>query len=197
MDHTISNLRTEAPSPRAREIDLVLHSLHLPSHRLSRHDLERVALAVASRPALYRDLIVDDEDGRWWLLLLATPSFEVRLLTWEHDQSSFWHDHGGSSGVFAVTQGTLRERSRARDHVGVETREFAAGEFGSFGPEHVHEVEHISGHPAVSIHAYSPPLTGLTYYERSDFGFVAREFVPEEDRGARRSTAVDEAHAVE
>jgi len=40
----------------------------------------------------------------------------------------------------------------------------------------------------VSIHAYSPPLSGLTYYERTRFGFVAREFIEEERRSTFRTT---------
>ncbi|MGO9198333.1 MAG: hypothetical protein ACLQK4_14540 [Acidimicrobiales bacterium] len=45
----------------------------------------------------------------------------------------------------------------------------AAGAGGSLGPAHVHDVMHRSGRPAVSIHAYSPPLTVLTTYEETPF----------------------------
>jgi hypothetical protein len=54
-------------------------------------------------------------------------------------------------------------------------------------PEHVHDVIYESGQPAASIHAYSPPLSGLTVYDRTRFGFVACEFVAEEQRGEQRS----------
>jgi hypothetical protein len=39
----------------------------------------------------------------------------------------------------------------------------------------------------VSIHAYSPPLNGLTFYDRTRFGFIAREFIEEERRSTFRS----------
>ena len=52
----------------------------------------------------------------------------------------------------------------------------------------MHDVLHETGEPAVSIHAYSPPLSGLTYYERTRFGFVAREFIEEERRSTFRTT---------
>jgi hypothetical protein len=45
-----------------------------------------------------------------------------------------------------------------------------------------------AGQPAVSVHAYSPPLKGLTFYERTPLGFVARDFLLEEVRGESRST---------
>jgi quercetin dioxygenase-like cupin family protein len=182
------HLESEAPRVRAEQIRLVLEALQLPDERLSEENLRRAALAIASRPELFEDLIVDDEQSRWWLLLHRASNFEVKLLTWERDQSSDWHDHGGSSGVFAVTAGELTERFRGADFVSIETRTVGAGKHGTFGPDHVHDVSFESGRPAVSVHAYSPPLTGLTFYDRTDFGFVAREFIPEEDRSLQRTT---------
>ncbi len=179
---------SEAPHQRAEEIHAFLEELGLPDTRLSPAQLELVVNAVAARPDLYEDLIVDDRDSRWWLLLFRTPNFEVKLLTWERGQSSDWHDHGGSSGAFRVTSGALRESHRAQDSVSVEKAIFAPGEFASFGTDYVHDVDFESGEPAVSIHAYSPPLSGLTFYDRTPFGFIAREFIEEERRSTFRTT---------
>jgi hypothetical protein len=194
MSYDTLSVESEAPSARAEEIRRVLGGLNIANGRLSERDLERVALAVAARPELYEDLVVDDETSRWWLLLFRNPAYEVKLLTWELDQSSDWHDHGGSSGVFAVTAGVLSERRRAADHVSIESRTFRAGQFGSFGPHHVHDVALAPDRPAVSIHVYSPPLSGLTFYEHTDYGFVAREFLLEDDRGEQRTTKVEAVH---
>jgi hypothetical protein len=103
----------------------------------------------------------------------------VRLLSWQNDRSSDWHDHGGSSGAFYVADGALSERYRGDDGVAIASRRLAAGQHGAFGPSHVHDVVHAAGRPAVSVHAYSPPLTGLTYYDKRAHGFVAREVVAE------------------
>ena len=83
-----------------------------------------------------------------------------------------------------MTRGSLREHHRAKDNVSVDSAIFGPGGNGSFGTDYVHDVLHETGDPAVSIHAYSPPLNGMTYYERTRFGFVAREFI----EGDRRST---------
>jgi hypothetical protein len=32
----------------------------------------------------------------------------------------------------------------------------------------VHDVRNLSTSPSVSVHAYSPPLTSMTYYDLSD-----------------------------
>jgi hypothetical protein len=76
---------------------------------------------------------------------------------------------------------------RADDYVSVRNRHYTAGDSGSFGPGHVHDVIYEFGQPDVSIHAYSPSLCGLTLYDRTRFGFVAREFKAEEQRAEQRS----------
>jgi hypothetical protein len=39
-----------------------------------------------------------------------------------------------------------------------------AGRGAAFGLGHVHEVSNPAPKPAVSVHAYSPPLTAMSYY---------------------------------
>jgi quercetin dioxygenase-like cupin family protein len=187
MSLNVESVFSEAPSERVSQLRDFFASLQLPDSRLDRDTLVTITDALAARPELFEDLLVDDEVNRWWLQLFRTENYEVRLLTWEREQSSDWHDHGGSSGAWTVTAGALYETFRAEDHFSVRDRHYAAGDSGSFGPEHVHDVIYEDGKPAVSIHAYSPPLSGLTVYDRTRFGFVARDFVLEENRAAQRS----------
>ena len=187
MSLDLATIASEAPTSRVMELREFFESLHLPTGRLDEETLEGITNALAARPELFEDLLVDDPVNRWWLQLFATESYEVRLLTWEREQSSDWHDHGGSSGAWSVTAGALYETFRAEDHVSIRDRHYVTGDSGSFGPEHVHDVVYESGTPAASIHAYSPPLSGLTLYDRTRFGFVAREFVLEERRAEQRS----------
>ena len=35
----------------------------------------------------------------------------------------------------------------------------------SFGPHYVHDVRNLSSTAAVSVHAYSPPLTTMNFYD--------------------------------
>lgn len=190
----VENTKTfisEAPVRRAEQVRDLLDGLELSDSRLTIEELERVVRAVAAKPALFEDLVVDDETNRWWLLLFKTDNYEVRILGWEVEQRSDWHDHGGSSGAFQVTQGTLSEIHRADDHVSTESRRFKLGDVGTFGPDYVHDMVYESGKPAVSVHAYSPPLTGFTSYIRTPFGFVAHEYVEEEQRASSRSSRLD------
>jgi hypothetical protein len=47
---------------------------------------------------------------------------------------------------------------------------------------------HESGSPAMSVHAHSPPFSGLTFYDRTPKGFVARDLVLEVDRSFATGT---------
>src|ERR1700722_4286947 len=53
-------------------------------------------------------------------------------------------------------------------------RRLAVGEAVAFGPGHVHDVAHGGEGSAISIHAYSPPLSAMTYYTATDYGLIRR-----------------------
>ncbi len=182
------SLKSELDPSRVEQLREALAPLDLGDGRLSTEALVRVVRAVAARPELFEDLVVDDVTNRWWLLLYREANYEIRILSWERDQSSDWHDHGGSSGAFIFSAGTVIEYQRGADLIEVQSVRYGAGDYGSFGPEHVHDMLYESGRPAVSVHAYSPPLKGLTFYDRTPLGFVAREFVLEEVRSAAAGT---------
>ena len=173
---------SEAPIERAAALVDLLDSLHLREERLTPTELEHVVVEVAARPDLWRDLVVDSPDRRWWLVLFRSANYELRLLSWELDQTSDWHDHGGSSGGFSVVDGSLHERYRTNAGAEVCERRLSAGAAGCFGPAHVHDMVHASGRPAVSIHAYSPPLTVLTTYEETPYGLVVTGVRFDDDR---------------
>ena len=49
----------------------------------------------------------------------------------------------------------------------------AAGDVRSFGPHYVHDVQNSStGSVAVSVHAYSPPLSSMTRYNVTSGGLA-------------------------
>ncbi len=115
-----------------------------------------------------------DQDERWYQRLEQGDNHEVWLLSWLPGQRTGFHDHWGSAGAFAVVHGELREYTTAGGRgTGMPAgADFAAGRVRSFGPAHVHEVVNMSTGPAVSIHAYSPPLAGMRRYELTSGGLV-------------------------
>jgi predicted metal-dependent enzyme (double-stranded beta helix superfamily) len=108
-----------------------------------------------------------DADERWHQRIYRDRRLDVWLISWLPDQGTELHDHGGSSGSFSVLSGTLSEAvvdgsGQVRDHPR------GPGTSVGFGPRYVHDVRNLSAAPAVSVHAYSPPLTAMTYYDLSD-----------------------------
>ena len=82
------------------------------------------------------------------------------LLSWLPGQGTVLHDHGGSSGAFAVVRGTLSEVVAAREGAA----ELSAGRVRHFGPHHVHRVTNHGPEAAVSVHVYTPRLTVVNTY---------------------------------
>jgi hypothetical protein len=139
-----------------------------PANEARPADLVRLAAAAGE----WADLVRYSEGERWYQRLERGEDHEVWLLSWLPGQHTGFHDHCGSSGAFTVVQGELRERTPAAGRPTLASSTFAAGRIRSFGPRHVHEVANESAAPAVSIHAYSPPLSGMRRYELTQSGLV-------------------------
>ncbi len=105
--------------------------------------------------------------------LLLTDDLEVWLIHWEPGHDTGFHDHERSGGTVMVVSGAVRED---RLVVGgpASTRVVRAGESFSFDPADIHRVMHVEGSPAVTIHAYSPPLHAMGAYEVTDEGRLRR-----------------------
>src|SRR5260370_23055768 len=166
------------------------------SGRVGQGEWGAVTAGLAARHGLWGDLVVRDPDVRWYLPLHRSNSCDVWLLAWERGQDTDWHDHGGSSGSFAVAEGCLVEQYRAPGGRRIARRRLVASEAVAFGPAHVHDVAHGGGGSATSIHAYSPPLMAMTYYTATDYGLMARETVAVDGpEGARGRGGADTALA--
>ncbi len=162
---------------RQQEIVDALSGLVPRVGRLSPSRLHAVTVRIAEHRELWADLVVHDADVRWYLPLHRSNSCDVWLLAWERGQDTDWHDHGGSSGSFAVAEGRLVEKYRAASGRRLSYRDVAVGQAVAFGPGHVHNVAHGGAGLATSIHAYSPPLLAMTYYQETDYGLVASQTV--------------------
>jgi rhodanese-related sulfurtransferase/mannose-6-phosphate isomerase-like protein (cupin superfamily) len=108
-------------------------------------------------------------DRRWFERLYHGPDYDIWVISWLPGQSTGFHDHGASSGAFLVATGTLEEH-----RPGEQVRVVHAGEPRAFGPDYAHDVRNASMAPAISIHAYSPPLSEMNEYELDGNRLVAR-----------------------
>jgi hypothetical protein len=141
-----------------------------------------LAITLALRTDVWGPLVDFREETRWTRLLqpedvaaAVDPSLhreleeaEIWLLSWLPGQGTALHDHGTSSGTFAVAQGTLHERVVTAGRRGRGARELGAdlvtGQVRMFGSHYVHQVRNRSSEPAVSVHVYAPRLTLMNTY---------------------------------
>jgi predicted metal-dependent enzyme (double-stranded beta helix superfamily) len=120
---------------------------------------------IAADTTQWRTRVRHDPDERWHRRLLWTPHVEVYLLGWTTDQDTRLHDHGGSVGAFAVTEGQLFEDRGRAGSARLRTVTHATGTVVRFDAAHVHNLGNRGPAAATSIHAYSPPLPFMRFYE--------------------------------
>lgn len=96
--------------------------------------------------------------------------YELLLLCWQDGQRSPVHDHRGSSCAFRVVQGEGVERCyRLLDDgalVPTEQRVLPEGFVCASAEADIHEVANLGDGPLMTLHVYSPELTGMVRYER-------------------------------
>ena len=139
---------------------------------LSPAELGRLVHATARQGGAWRPIVRFTPDRRWFHRLALTADYEIWLLTWLPGQRTGFHDHGNASGAFAVGQGELRETLAAPGGSRIRHRTVAAGSVTSFGGRHLHDVGNVAAAPAVSVHAYSPPLSAMRRYEMTSTGLA-------------------------
>jgi predicted metal-dependent enzyme (double-stranded beta helix superfamily) len=161
----------------------VIHADELMLRRWYRHhdrkaDLTRSELALmiedlSAHPELWRHLLRRSPDERHYVQMLLDAHVEIWLICWCPTQETGFHDHGGSRGAVAVVQGMLSE---TLPNIGGEHLRalYRRGDCFSFGASHIHDVQHAAGAPAASLHAYSPPLGEMGFYELDDGGTFTR-----------------------
>jgi len=134
---------------------------------------------ITSTPAKWVARVRLDPEGRWYEQIRMDDTYELWLISWLPGQSTGFHDHGGANGAFGVVWGELDEHVVVRGAdgsvSGSAARLIAPGKVRSFGPRHVHDVRNSSaGSVAVSVHAYSPPLSAMTRYDLTPGGLVPK-----------------------
>jgi len=125
----------------------------------------------------WRGCVHHDPARRGAHLLRRDDRVEVWVLTWDDGHDTGFHDHGGSTAAVGVVEGRLREE-RLTVSGAPAVRALAAGDVVDVDPVHVHRVRHAGGPPAVSIHAYSPPLREVGAYAVSADGLIERTPLP-------------------
>jgi predicted metal-dependent enzyme (double-stranded beta helix superfamily) len=140
---------------------------------LGPEELEALVRDLAGRPELWRELVEHRPDARTYAQLHRDEHVGVWLICWMNDHDTGFHDHDLSAGALSVVRGRVRE-DRLVLGGPPASRTLAAGESLTFGASDIHRVSHAGTEPAVTLHAYSPPLWRMGSYEVSPDGTLRR-----------------------
>ncbi len=141
-------------------------------------ELEQLVRRIAEHDDLWRPLIVIDRERRRYELLYDDDRIDIWVLSWMPGQRTGFHDHDLSGVGVVCVQGALDEGLLVLGGKADPIR-MTPGVSRNGPGGYVHSVAHVAGEPAVSIHAYSPPLTVVGQY-RDVGGRLTRE--PEHGR---------------
>ena len=130
---------------------------------LESHELRDLANEIAGRGHLWSSLVRHDPQERVYERLYRDEHVEVWLICWMDDQDTGFHDHDLSAGAVAVVSGAVRE-DRLVLGGPPRSRLVVEGETFSFATSDIHRVLHAGDQPAVTVHAYSPPLGRMGAY---------------------------------
>jgi predicted metal-dependent enzyme (double-stranded beta helix superfamily) len=140
----------------------------LNAARLSQARLGLLVQRVVAAERTWRPIVRFTAEHRWFRRLALADDHEIWLLSWLPGQHTGFHDHGEARGAFAVAEGELQETLGRPGSRQVQPRRARAGSVTRFGAQHLHDVGNASGIPAISVHAYSPPLTAMRRYAMSE-----------------------------
>jgi predicted metal-dependent enzyme (double-stranded beta helix superfamily) len=140
---------------------------------LDRPQLRELVEKIAADESSWRHLVRHDRNRRTYEEVMRTDEVGVWVICWMNDHDTGFHDHDISSGAVAVVQGEIRED---RLTLGGEpvSRVHGPGQAFDFAASDIHRMSHAGGGPAISIHAYSPPLWRMGAYAIDPEGIVTR-----------------------
>jgi predicted metal-dependent enzyme (double-stranded beta helix superfamily) len=144
-------------------------------------DLERAELRdlvgrLAAEPPRWRPLVRHDGAERHFEQLWRDDHVDVWVISWASGNDTGFHDHDVSRGAVAVVEGEIVEERLVLGGAPRRLRH-RAGEIFDFDAAHVHRMHHEGRTPAVSIHAYSPPLWRMGSYAVGPDGTLRRQSI--------------------
>jgi predicted metal-dependent enzyme (double-stranded beta helix superfamily) len=147
---------------------------------LNLDELERFVEDLAASPSRWRRFVRHPDDARVYELIWDDEDVNAWIICWSEDQDTGFHDHDVSGAAIAVISGQVREELL---RVGSTPRARVLGPGATFtvSPVVIHRVLHAGEGPAVTIHAYSPPLTRTGAYRLGPAGELERQLLSIEE----------------
>jgi quercetin dioxygenase-like cupin family protein len=141
---------------------------------LTIEELEQFVANLAAAPERWQHHVRHSDDVRVYELIWDDVDVNAWVICWSEDQDTGYHDHDQSGAAVAVISGQVREE-RLRLGRSPLRRTARGGSTFTVPPDAIHRVLHAGDLPAVTIHAYSPPLTRTGAYRIGPDGELERE----------------------
>jgi mannose-6-phosphate isomerase-like protein (cupin superfamily) len=156
---------------------------------LTIEELERFTAGLVETRERWAHLVHHADDMRVYEQIWDDEDVNAWVICWSEDQDTGFHDHDDSAAAIAVVSGRVREDRLA---MGGDSRSREQGEGTTFTvpPVAIHRLLHAGEGPAVTIHAYSPPLRRTGAYRVGADGELEREAQPFEVELRRTPAAV-------
>jgi mannose-6-phosphate isomerase-like protein (cupin superfamily) len=142
--------------------------------------LERFVADLAATPERWRQAVRHARDVRVYEQIWDDEDVNAWVICWSEDQDTGFHDHDESEAAIAVIEGQVRE-DRLRLDGPPRSNTFGPGSILTVPAVAIHRVLHAGDTPAVTIHAYSPPLTRTGAYRVGPDGSLERELLTNEE----------------
>jgi quercetin dioxygenase-like cupin family protein len=130
---------------------------------LSLEELTTFVENLAADAARWQRFVRHDRDRRVYELIWEGAEVNAWLICWSEDHDTGFHDHDTSAAAITVIDGHVRE-DRLRLNGEPRTTVSGAGTTITVAPNAIHRILHAGSGPAVTIHAYSPPLVRTGAY---------------------------------
>jgi quercetin dioxygenase-like cupin family protein len=114
-----------------------------------------------------------DSEERVYEMIWDDNEVNAWLICWSEDHDTGFHDHDVSAAAITVIDGHVREERLRLDGPPVSVIN-GPGQVFTVEPNAIHRVLHAGEGPAVTIHAYSPPLIRTGAYSVGDEGELLR-----------------------
>lgn len=146
---------------------------------LSPTELDDFVQVLARRRTEWEHLIRHSPDGRVFEQVWDDEEVNAWLICWSDLQDTGWHDHDASAAAIFVLDGQIREE-RLRLAAAPVSCVMRSGTSFYVPSSAIHRVLHAGSRPAVTLHAYSPPLTRTGAYWLGPGGDLQRVAQPYE-----------------
>jgi Cysteine dioxygenase type I len=140
-------------------------------------DLERFSRELAAATDHWREHVRHDGDARTYETIWDDAYVNAWVVCWSATNDTGFHDHDLSAGAITVVSGSVREERLALGGDPL-VRTFDSGDSFHLGVSAIHRIMHAGDGPAVTIHAYSPPLTRQGVYRTAADGALERDAQP-------------------